>query len=73
MNHRCAQINGVPAYAHTFSLFLILFPISLFCAAFLCTCLLYYLFHKSAAKNKIQLKSIKKKISSVYYRFSALN
>jgi hypothetical protein len=48
-NHRGAQINGVPAYAHSFSLFFSDFFsssfFSLFCAAFLfCTCLFIFPF-----------------------------
>jgi hypothetical protein len=43
-----------------FLLFLIFFFFSLFCAAFLCTCLLCSLFSQKCHKNKIQLKSIKK-------------
>jgi hypothetical protein len=42
-NHKGAQINGVPAYAHSFSLiFLLLF--SLFCADFFARAFLYSLF-----------------------------
>jgi hypothetical protein len=72
MNHRGAQINGVPAYAHTFypfSDYFIFF--SLFCADFFCTCLLYsLLFHKSAAKTRYNSRVSKN--YHVCYRFSAL-
>jgi hypothetical protein len=61
MNHRGAQINDVLAYAHTFFSFSDFFLFfSLFCAGFLCNCLLYSLFSQKCCKNKIQLKSIKK-------------
>jgi hypothetical protein len=69
MNHRGAQINGVPAYAHTFSLFMTFSLFSLFCVDFLCTCLLYSFFTKCKKRYKSR---VPKKISSVYYIFSAL-
>jgi hypothetical protein len=49
MNHRGAQINGVPSYAHTFPLFpFFLCFVRLFCA------LAFYIlfFHKSATKTR---------------------
>ena len=75
-NHRGAQINGVPAYAHSFSLFfsdfflLLLFLcfVRLFCFAL---AFLYSFFYKSAAKTRYNT-SLSKKFSSVYHRFSAL-
>jgi hypothetical protein len=70
MNHRAAQINDVPSYAHTFSLFSDFFLFSCF-VCFLCTCLLYSLFSQKCGKKQIELKS-HKKFSSVCYKFSAL-
>jgi hypothetical protein len=58
MNHRGAQINGVPAYAHTFYIFLIFFFV--LCGFFLHLSFYILFFHKKCHKNKIELKSIKK-------------
>jgi hypothetical protein len=60
MNHRGAQINGV------------LFFFSLFCAAFLCTCLLYSLFFIKVPKTRYNSR-VSKKISYVCYRFFCSN
>jgi hypothetical protein len=68
-NHKGAQINSVPAYAHSFSLFLIFY---LFCGAFFLHLPFYILFfHKSAAKIRYSTR-VSKNFSSVCHRFSVL-
>jgi hypothetical protein len=52
MNHRAAQINDVPSYAHTFSLFSDFFLFSLFCMFFVHLPFIFSFFHKSAVKNR---------------------
>jgi hypothetical protein len=51
-NHRGAQINGVPAYAHSFSL--IFFFFFLFCVVFLHSPFyILFFFSQECRKNKI--------------------
>jgi hypothetical protein len=60
MNHRDAQINGVLAYARTFFSFSNFFFFSLFCASFLCTCLLYSLFFTKVSQKQDTTQEYKK-------------
>jgi hypothetical protein len=71
-NHTCAQINGVPAYAHFFSFFSNFF-FFFFCFVWLfCTFLfIFSLFSKECRKNKIKHKSIKI-FAFVCHKFYAL-
>jgi hypothetical protein len=64
-NHRGAQINGVPAYAHSY--FFLCF-VQLFC-----TCIFIFssFFHKCAAKTRYNIR-VAKKILSICHRFSVL-
>jgi hypothetical protein len=72
-NYKSALINGVPAYAHTFSLFSLIFFLFfyLFCAAFFALAFLYSVFTRVPQKQDIR-QEYQKKFSSVSHRFSAL-
>jgi hypothetical protein len=77
MNHRGAQTNGVPAYAHIFYLSSDFFLFSNF-FFFLCflrffvhLSFIFSFFHKSVEKQDTTQDY--KKIPSVWYKFSALN
>jgi hypothetical protein len=55
-NHRGTQINGVPAYAHTFCLFSLIFSLFflLFCVDLFCTCIfILSSFFTRVPQNKI--------------------
>jgi hypothetical protein len=68
-NHKGAQINGVSAYAHSFSL------IFFFFSSFLWPFYLHFyilFFHKSVAKTRYNTR-VSKKFSYVCHRFSALS
>jgi hypothetical protein len=61
-NHKGAQINGVPTYAHCFSLFLRFFLLFFFvlCCLFLHLPFYILFFHKSVIKTRYNTRVSKK-------------
>jgi hypothetical protein len=58
MNHRGAQINGVLAYAYSFSFYDFFFFV--LCGFFWCSCLLYSLFYTKVLQKQDTIQEYQK-------------